>query len=231
MPGTSEGKPRILIVDDEPDNLQVLDALLTLKGGFRVDKAGDGAQAFARIDEALPDLILLDVMMPGIDGCEVCRRLKAAPATRDTPVILLTARGDLQSKVKGLEAGAEDYITKPFHPDEVLARVRSLLTIGDLRRKLVHAERLAAIAQMAVTVKHEVNNPLSVIQGNAELLEATLADAPPAVHAKLRGIVEQVGRIQQALSRLDSPRRADTATYQGGTLMISLDDGGEEQDA
>jgi nitrogen-specific signal transduction histidine kinase len=145
-------------------------------------------------------------------------------------VILLTARGDLQSKVRGLEAGAEDYITKPFHPDEVLARVRSLLTIGDLRRKLVHAERLAAIAQMAVTVKHEVNNPLSVIQGNVELLEVTLADAGPAVHAKLRGIVEQVGRIQQALSRLDSLRRADPTTYQGGTLMISLDDGGEERD-
>ncbi|MDP7110975.1 MAG: histidine kinase dimerization/phospho-acceptor domain-containing protein [Myxococcota bacterium] len=83
---------------------------------------------------------------------------------------------------------------------------------------------------MAVTVKHEVNNPLSVIQGNVELLEVTLADAGPAVHAKLRGIVEQVGRIQQALSRLDSLRRADPTTYQGGTLMISLDDGGEERD-
>jgi len=228
---TSEGSPipRILIVDDEPDNRQVLRTLLSLKGGYEVDQAADGEEALSRVADAIPHLILLDVMMPGIDGFTVCRRIKAEARTRDIPVILLTAKGDVRSKIKGLEAGADDYITKPFHPDEVLARVRSLLTIADLRGKLVHAERLAAVAQVAVTVKHEINNPLSVIQGNAELLQASLPDAPDAVIGKLESIVEQVGRIQQALSRLDNLRRAETTTYQDGTLMISLD-GGRELD-
>ena len=213
---------RVLVVDDEPDNIQVLRTLLSLKGGFVVDEACDGETALAQVDATPPDLILLDVMMPGLDGFQVCRRLKATEATAAIPVILLTARGDVNSKVRGLEQGADDYITKPFHPSEVLARIRSLLTIAGLRRELVEAERLAAVVQVAVTVKHEINNPLSVILGNAELLLALTDDGEAAARAKLQGIIEQVERIQTALARLDGLRRAQAVSYSEGTLMISL---------
>lgn len=213
---------RVLVVDDEPDNVHVLRTLLSLKGGFAVDEAYDGEAALAQVDASPPDLILVDVMMPGLDGFQVCRRLKASEATASIPVILLTARGDVQSKVRGLEHGADDYITKPFHPDEVLARIRSLLTIAGLRRKLVEAERLAAVVQVAVTVKHEINNPLSVILGNAELLLALTDEGEDAARAKLHGIIEQVERIQTALARLDGLQRAQAVSYSEGTLMISL---------
>ncbi len=218
---------RVLVVDDEPDNRQVLRTLLRLKGGYAVDEAEDGETALSRIGAAPPDLILLDVMMPGIDGFDVCRRLKADDATANIPVVLLTARGDVPSKVRGLEFGADDYITKPFHPDEVLARIHSLLTIGGLRRKLVDAERLAAVAQVAVTVKHEINNPLSVILGNAELLLALTDDRDAAARAKLHGIIDQVERIQGALAKLDGLRKADAVSYQEGTLMIGLGSEGD----
>ena len=220
---------RVLAVDDEPDNLQILRTLLRLKGGYEVEEAEDGETALARVAESPPDLILLDVMMPGIDGFEVCRRLKSDEATAHIPIMLLTARGDVPSKVRGLEHGADDYVTKPFHPDEVLARIRSLLTIAGLRRQLVDAERLAAVAQVAVTVKHEINNPLAVILGNAELLLALTAPGDSAAQAKLQGIVEQVERIQAALAKLDGLRKAEVVSYQEGTLMISLGDRGKDE--
>ena len=125
----------ILLVDDNPTNLQVL--FQTLEGAgckLLIAKNGNGALAIA--DKALPDLILLDIMMPDIDGYEVCRQLKAKPATADIPVIFLSALGETEDKVKGLQLGAVDYITKPFQPDEVIARVNTHLTIHRLKREV-----------------------------------------------------------------------------------------------
>ncbi len=123
----------ILLVDDNPTNLQVL--FQTLEGvGCKLLIAKNGEGALAIAGKALPDLILLDIMMPGIDGYEVCRQLKANPATSAIPVIFLSALGDTEDKVKGLHLGAVDYITKPFQPDEVIARVNTHLTIHRLKR-------------------------------------------------------------------------------------------------
>jgi len=125
----------ILLVDDNPTNLQVL--FQTLEGvGCKLLIAKNGNGALTIAGKARPDLILLDIMMPDIDGYEVCRQLKADPATADVPVIFLSALGETEDKVKGLHLGAVDYITKPFHPDEVIARVNTHLTIHRLKREV-----------------------------------------------------------------------------------------------
>jgi len=125
----------ILLVDDNPTNLQVL--FQTLEGvGCKLLIAKNGNGALTIAGKARPDLILLDIMMPDIDGYEVCRQLKADPATADIPVIFLSALGETEDKVKGLQLGAVDYITKPFQPDEVIARVNTHLTIHRLKREV-----------------------------------------------------------------------------------------------
>jgi sigma-B regulation protein RsbU (phosphoserine phosphatase) len=125
----------ILLVDDNPTNLQVL--FQTLEGvGCKLLIAKNGQMALSIAGKARPDLILLDIMMPDIDGYEVCRQLKTNPATSGIPVIFLSALGDTEDKVKGLQLGAVDYITKPFQPDEVIARVNTHLTIDRLKREV-----------------------------------------------------------------------------------------------
>jgi phosphoserine phosphatase RsbU/P len=125
----------ILLVDDQPANLQVLlQTLETLGCKLLVAKNGEAALTIAQ--KASPDLILLDIMMPGIDGFEVCRRLKANPATRKIPVIFLSALDETEDKVRGLKLGAVDYVAKPFQPEEVIARVNTHLTIHRLGREV-----------------------------------------------------------------------------------------------
>ena len=135
MENNNSATESILLVDDNPTNLQVL--FQTLEGvGCKLLIAKNGEIALSIAGKALPDLILLDIMMPDIDGYEVCRQLKANPATSDIPVIFLSALGDTEDKVKGLQLGAVDYITKPFQPDEVIARVNTHLTIHRLKREV-----------------------------------------------------------------------------------------------
>ena len=125
---------RILLVDDDATNLDVLRR--TLEGhGYRLFFARSGEDALKVAQRAHPGLILLDVVMPGIDGYETCRRLKDDPDTRDAAVIFLSALGDAKDKVRGFEAGAVDFVTKPFQGDEVLARVRTHLSIQRLLRR------------------------------------------------------------------------------------------------
>jgi adenylate cyclase len=125
----------IVIVDDNPTNLGVLFDFLT-DSGFKVLVAQDGESALQKVEYAHPDLILLDVMMPGIDGFETCRRLKAKESTQDIPVIFMTALSDTVDKVKGFNLGAVDYITKPVQQEEVRARVTTHLTLRNLQKRL-----------------------------------------------------------------------------------------------
>ena len=125
----------ILIVDDIEDNLEILGDLLKFDG-YNVQTARSGVSALKRVQEAHPDLILLDVIMPGLDGFETCRRLKSCPTTQDIPVIFMTAVTDTDEKLKGFELGAVDYITKPIQAKEVLARVHTHLTIQRLQREM-----------------------------------------------------------------------------------------------
>ncbi len=119
-------KPRILVVEDEADLVTLLRYNLE-KQGFSVDEASDGQEALLKIAEEKPDLVLLDWMLPALSGIEVCRQLRRQPATRSLPVIIVTARTEDQDAVRALDIGADDYITKPFSIDALLARVRALL--------------------------------------------------------------------------------------------------------
>ena len=125
----------ILIVDDTPDNLRILVGLLS-EQGYLVRPAASGSQALNAVREKQPDLILLDVKMPGMDGYEVCERLKAAERTRDIPVIFISALGEIEDKVRGFEVGGVDYITKPFQNQEVLARIHTHLKLVHLQSQL-----------------------------------------------------------------------------------------------
>ena len=183
----------VLIVDDTPANLGVLSDTLD-QAGLEVWVAQSGKIALERVNYALPNLILLDVMMPEIDGFETCRQLKANPKTQDIPVIFMTALSDAEKKVEGFNIGAVDYITKPFQQEEVLARVELHLKLYDLATKLeeknslleqkfdevnqayhllqqmqlqlIQGEKLSSLGQMTAGITHEINNPVNFIYGN-----------------------------------------------------------------
>ena len=150
-------RPTVLVVDDVPANVSVLLDLLT-GAGMAVLVAEGGERALRQVSHRRPDVILLDALMPGLDGFETCRRLRADPATRDLPVLFMTALTDTAARLAGFAAGAADYISKPFEPEEVLARVRVQLEAQRLRRALEAEVRLRqnAEAQLARSLSQAV---------------------------------------------------------------------------
>src|SRR5689334_353788 len=133
---------RVLVVDDDPDMLSILERLIHAEG-MRAETVADGDAALVRALAAPPDLILLDVLLPGLDGFALCERLKAEPATAMVPIVLVTALEDHDSRVRGIRAGADDFLSKPVRREELLARVQTLRRLHETRREL-EARRLAA---------------------------------------------------------------------------------------
>ncbi|MCA9719109.1 MAG: hybrid sensor histidine kinase/response regulator [Myxococcales bacterium] len=171
--------PTVLLVDDTPENIGLLLRELEL-GGMRVLVALDGLEALEVATRAEPDVILLDVMMPRLDGYETCRRLKAMPRTRPIPVLFMTALTDTEAKLRGFAAGGVDYITKPFDREEVRVRVATHLELRRAQRVVAERGRLLeqrardteALARM---VAHDLRNPLSTLAGGLATLEEQLA--------------------------------------------------------
>ena len=165
MPFKEEINQTILLVDDSPINLDLLKE--TLDGlGYRLLEAIDGPTALKVAGEELPDLILLDILMPGMDGFEVCQRLRSDSSTEGIPIIFLSALDELKDRVRGLEIGAVDYISKPFRLEEVIARVNTHLTINDLKNKLQKQ-------------RDELENELQqVAEAQRSLLPKTLPEIP-----------------------------------------------------
>ncbi len=178
---------RILIVDDNAVNRDLVRAALQIEHpDYICEEAEDGMQAFARAQQGLPDLILLDIMMPGMDGFGVCARLKADSVLRTIPVIMITALDQLDDKVRGFRAGAADYIIKPFSGEEIVARVDAHLRIkryqDDLREMnvklkqaqdaVVQSARMSAVGSLAAGVAHEFNNILGIMKGHLQLYYA-----------------------------------------------------------
>ncbi|HZA29856.1 MAG TPA: response regulator, partial [Gammaproteobacteria bacterium] len=150
MNRTPDRKPLVLMVDDTPANLNVLFDLLTAHG-LEVSVAEDGESALQQVDYVRPDLILLDVLMPTMDGFTTCQRLKGRPDTRGIPIIFMSALTDTVDKVKGFALGAVDYITKPFQQEEVLVRIRTHLALQQLKAQLKKSEeRLSRIIESAM---------------------------------------------------------------------------------
>ena len=140
---------KILVVDDQPSNVKLLRIKLS-KEGYDVVEAANGREALARVVSDAPDLVLLDVMMPGMNGYDACRRIKERETNGFLPVILVTAKTETEALIEGFEAGADDYVTKPFKPVELLARVRAMLRI----RHMVQENRYlrAALARSLVSI-------------------------------------------------------------------------------
>lgn len=151
----------ILVVDDTPTNLQVLFELLNQEG-YRVASAKNGAAALARVESLIPDLILLDIMMPEMDGFETCCQLKANPATQDIPIIFMTALSDTRDKVQGLGLGAVDYITKPIQNEEVLTRVQVHLQLHHVTQML---------EQLMAGMAHDMHDPINVMHSNIKHMD------------------------------------------------------------
>lgn len=145
---------RILVVDDAPENIQAISTILRAEG-YQVLAATDGARALEVLRKVRPDLLLLDVIMPELDGFEVCKRLKAAAEFAEIPVIFLTGKTETEDVVRGFEVGAVDYVTKPFHAHELLARVRTHLEIGRLNRENLRLLLNVLPAQIAERLRHD----------------------------------------------------------------------------
>jgi signal transduction histidine kinase len=180
-------KGNILIVDDTLTNLQVLTQML-IEHGYKVRPARNGKLALKLVQSILPDLILLDIKMPEMDGYQVCKKLKANDRTRDIPIIFISALNKVFDKVKAFSLGGVDYITKPFQVEEVLVRIETHLQLRQLQQKfvaqsqelqtslehlkithqkeLIQSKKLATLGQMVAEIAHEINNPLSAIKSS-----------------------------------------------------------------
>ncbi|MBT3606302.1 MAG: response regulator, partial [Candidatus Latescibacteria bacterium] len=196
---------RILIVDDTIKNIQVLGTILRGES-YLTNVAQDGLKALEIVSLVRPDLILLDIMMPELDGFETCKRLKDNPDTRDIPVVFLTAKTEIDDMVHGFELGAVDYITKPFNPTELLARVRTHLQVYHLQEELRHqlGENARLKREQEAFLRHELKNNLTPIQGYAELLLKTveLEEKPKKWMASIFSGTEKIVSLIDALRKL-----------------------------
>src|SRR5436190_1176145 len=150
----------ILIVDDTPANIRLLDAVLSSRG-YRVRAATSGVEALEAVAAEPPDLILLDIVMPGMTGYDVCQRLRSEPATEMLPIVMITASGE-QEKIKALEAGADDFVLKPFDRAELLARVKSLLRIKEYLD--IVEQQAAELAELNRTLEAKVSQQVDEIE-------------------------------------------------------------------
>jgi signal transduction histidine kinase len=245
----------ILIIDDTPADLEVLSKTLT-DAGFEIAIAIDGESALEQVGYELPTLILLDVLLPGIDGFETCRHLKLNPLTQEIPIIFLTVLDDTLDKIKGLNLGAVDYISKPFQQEEVLARVRVQLklyrltktlerqntqlkqeveqrtaaetalqkltvdlekrveertaklkqTLSELQQtqiRLVQSEKMYSLGKMVAGIAHELNNPVSFIDGNLIFALHYIDDLLELLHLYVKHYPYPVPEIQEKAEKID----------------------------
>jgi len=193
----------ILIVDDTPANLLPLADCITT-AGYALMVAEDGEEALAQTRHAVPDLIMLDVMMPGLDGFETCRRMKQMPSTRDVPVIFMTALADTAEKVQGFHAGAVDYLTKPIQHEEALARISTHLTLRRLRRQL--EVELALKQQFMRIAAHDLRNPVCLILLAAGM--AARSQPGPKIAEELASIQASARQIQSIIDTFLNVQRS-----------------------
>ncbi len=214
-------KPRVLVVDDDEKNV----VLLTVKmerEGYEVDSVSNGVEALERVRTFNPDLILMDVMMPRMNGYEVLKILKEDEKLRYIPVIMLTGLGEVEHKVQGFDVGAEDYITKPFSLREVSARVRALLRVRALQKRIRETEKMAALGGMVDGIAHEIRNPLMVIGGMARRLHERTTDEKCRDYAG--AIIKCVERLEKMIERVDDYKRILVSRPKPGELNRVVED-------
>jgi len=216
----------VLIVDDTQENIQVLGSLLR-DAGYSINVATNGQQALSTLERVIPDLVLLDIMMPVMDGFEVCRRMKAHTSWKEIPVIFLTAKVETESIVEGFELGAVDYVTKPFQSAELLQRVDTHLTLSRLRRELaLRVDELSGALhrieqlhrEQDAFLRHELNNVINPIAGYADMLGSTVG---PQLDDKPRSWLTSISKGTASMQRMLSDLK-DLNEVERGARTFSL---------
>jgi len=215
---------RILVIDDYPDNVFFLQDRLE-REGYEVIKAYDGGMGIQKAFEEKPDLILLDVMMPDISGFDVCKKLSASEETNLIPIILLTALTDAEDIKTGLQAGAFDYIKKPFNKTELIARISSALRFSEMNKLLVEIEKIKTYAATVVTANHEIKQPLTLINlSTAAIRREIVKDeiSSEMVLKRLDFIENAAKDILSVLEKLGSIKKPVITPYVNNLNIVDL---------
>jgi DNA-binding response OmpR family regulator len=214
---------RILIVEDD-EALAYAEQAILEEAGYEVLYVADGVAAVELLSRESVDLVLLDVSMPNMDGYQVCRWVRQNPNTARLNILMVTARGSVEEMVAGFDAGADDYLSKPFEVPEFLARVKAQLRLRELQERLIALEKSATIGQMVITLSHEINNPLTSVLWHAGLVQDRLREQPmdESVLTSLKAIEEEARRIEKVINQLRSMEEPVVTEYLPGIEMIDI---------
>ncbi len=211
---------RALVIDDDPSIVRFLEMYLGAQG-FEISSALTGAEGLALARRLAPDVVLLDDTLPDLDAAEVLKEIKGDERTRATPVVVLTSRADVPGRVRGLDLGGDDSVTKPFDIRELKARVMAILGRRQVQVEATEVEKLRTLREVVASVSHEVNNPLAAILMSADALERRHRDQADVV-GRCRVIQENVLRIRDILQRLERVKVVASKPYVAGERLIDL---------
>lgn len=215
-------KRHILIVEDEEHTRYLLERLLVVNN-FDVRSAENGIDALNTMTTFKPEIILADWNMPEMDGAELCSRIKSNPDLKHIYFIMITAKTSTHEKVIGLDTGADDYITKPVENEELLARIRSGLRIYDLQQEIRQLEHEKALLEMAATLGHQMNNPLSAVNMALASLKKNIQDRNfKEIDDDIKLIQQSVQRMQEITQKLMMLKDPKLITYLDNLKMLKL---------
>lgn len=217
---------RILVIDDLPENVFMIQDRLEHEG-YEVITAFNGKDGIERALNEIPDLILLDVMMPDITGFEVCKILVNDDKTKHVPIILVTAKSTAEDTKEGLEAGAFDYIKKPFNRIELLARVHSALKFADVQKSLIASEKRDTFFATVVTANHKIKQPLTLLSLSSAALKRELNKeeiSREAIQKRLNYIDIAIKEITDVLNQLNELKEPVLSNYTKDIKMIKVDE-------
>ena len=217
---------KILVIDDLPENVFMLQDRLEHEG-YEVITAYDGKSGIEKVRSERPDLILLDVMMPDITGIEVCKILVADKETAGIPIILVTAKSGADDTKEGLEAGAFDYIKKPFNRIELVARVKSALKLSDANKLILDAEKKNTFVATVVTANHKIKQPLTLLSLSSSAIKRELGKdeiSRESLLGRLKYIDIAIKEISEVLDKLDSIKDPVITDYTNSVKMINVDE-------
>lgn len=216
---------RILVIDDLPENVFMLQDRLEHEG-FEVLTAYDGRTGIDKAQSEVPDLILLDVMMPDITGIEVCKTLVGNTKTKNIPIILVTAKSGAEDTKEGLEAGAFDYIKKPFNRIELLARVNSALKLSDAQKSLLDSEKRDTFFATVVTANHKIKQPLTLLSLSSSAIKRELGKeeiSKDALLKRVNYIDIAIKEITDVLDQMNAIKDPVISNYTRDIKMINVD--------
>lgn len=214
-------KNKILIVEDEEDSRFIYERLL-VKNGYEIKSVNNGEEALEIIGDFKPSIILADWTMPKLNGIELCNIIKSKEEYKLIYFILLTARTSLKDRVEGLDTGADDYLVKPIDNQELVARIRSGIRIHNLQNELKNIEHDKAIIELACTIGHKINNPLSSLKMSVESLKDEIDSAKEKFSDDFYVIEESLKRIQEFVKDLQNLRNPEITDYALSNKMIKL---------